>query len=352
MRVQAQGVVHDFKTTRFGHGVLPLFNLGIKKFLYFAAVQAHQMVVVLAFVQLVNRFAALEVVAAQDAGLLKLQQHPVHRGQAHVRTFFQQNAVNVFGRQMAWVSLLENFQYLQARQGGFEAGVFQVVNRIHGELQYPLALNKAIATIINHIRPFGYHPRPLPSYYPMTTRIPMVYPLLRWACWPLLLVVAACSSFDGASNRVASLVSPYKIDVVQGNFVAREQAEALKPGMSRIQVRDILGSPLLVSVFHADRWDYMFTFRRQGLAPQARKVTVYFKGDALERFEADSLPSEAEFVTSLDSGRSLAKAPVLQATPEALAKFAADAKPQAPVAETKPLPPLPDRYPPLEPSTR
>lgn len=152
---------------------------------------------------------------------------------------------------------------------------------------------------------------------------------------------------------MASFISPYKIDVVQGNFVSREQADSLKPGMSRPQVRDILGTPLLVSVFHADRWDYMFTFRRQGLEPQARKVTVFFKGNLLDRFEADNLPTEAEFVSSLDSGRSTAKAPVLQATPEALAKFAAEAKPaQAEAKPTAPLPPLPERYPPLEPGTR
>ena len=170
----------------------------------------------------------------------------------------------------------------------------------------------------------------------------------------LLLLLAACGSFDGASNRMANFISPYKIDVVQGNFVSREQADSLKPGMSRPQVRDILGTPLLVSVFHADRWDYMFTFHRQGVAPQARKVTVFFKGDVLDRFESDNLPTEAEFVASLDSGRSTTKAPALQATPEALAKFAAEAKPAA-AAQAKPmtpLPPLPERYPPLEPGTR
>lgn len=187
----------------------------------------------------------------------------------------------------------------------------------------------------------------------ITTQFPSFHRLARLASGAaLLLLLAACGSFDGASNRMATFISPYKIDVVQGNFVSREQADSLKPGMSRPQVRDILGTPLLVSVFHADRWDYMFTFRRQGLEPQARKVTVYFKANALERVEADSLPTEAEFVASLDSGRSTAKAPVLEATPEALAKFAAEAKPAATVVDAKTLPPLPDRYPPLEPATR
>ena len=52
---------------------------------------------------------------------------------------------------------------------------------------------------------------------------------------------------------------------MQGNFVSKEQVEALRPGMSRQQVRDILGTPLVTSVFHADRWDYVFTIKRQGV---------------------------------------------------------------------------------------
>lgn len=167
-----------------------------------------------------------------------------------------------------------------------------------------------------------------------------------------LLGLSACGSLDTASGRLANIVSPYKIDIVQGNFVSREQAAALRPGMSRLQVRDLLGTPLLVSLFHADRWDYVFTFKRQGAEPQARRLTVYFKGDVLERFDGDSLPTEAEFVASLDSGRrALGKAPVLEATEESLSRFAPADKAGA-TAAAKPLPPLPERYPPLEPASR
>ena len=174
----------------------------------------------------------------------------------------------------------------------------------------------------------------------------------RWGVSALALSgVLACGTFNEASGRVAGIVSPYKIDIVQGNFVSKEQADALKVGMNRTQVRDILGTPLLASMFHADRWDYVFTFKRQGAESQARKVSVYFAGDTLARFEADTLPSETEFVATLDSGRRTNKAPVLQATEESLAKFAPGAKADATV-DPKSLPPLPDRYPPLESSNR
>ena len=163
--------------------------------------------------------------------------------------------------------------------------------------------------------------------------------------------LGACGTFNDASGRVAGIVSPYKIDIVQGNFVSKEQADALKVGMTRAQVRDVLGTPLLASMFHADRWDYVFTFNRQGTQPQARKVSVYFTGDTLARFEADTLPTETEFVATLDSGRRLRKAPVLQASEESLAKFAPDVK-AAPATDPTSLPPLPERYPPLEPSNQ
>ena len=154
---------------------------------------------------------------------------------------------------------------------------------------------------------------------------------------PALLLAAALLALPGCSS-----LQPYRVPVVQGNVVTREQVAVLRPGMSRIQVRDILGTPLLASVFHADRWDYVFTLKRQGSEPQARRVTVYFKGDALERFEADELPSETEFVSTLGS-QDKPKVPVLEATPEQLQAF----PPPAP-AEAKPLPPLPATYPPLE----
>lgn len=99
---------------------------------------------------------------------------------------------------------------------------------------------------------------------------------LRQLCLLLLgYALVACSSLDSASKTVVGAVSPYKIDIVQGNFVSAEQLAAVKPGMNRAQVRDILGTPLLASVFHADRWDYVFTFRRQGQAAQSRTLSVF-----------------------------------------------------------------------------
>lgn len=159
--------------------------------------------------------------------------------------------------------------------------------------------------------------------------------------------LAGCASLNGASDKVASAVKPYKMDVIQGNVVTREQLAVLKIGMPRAQVRDVLGSSLLISVFHEDRWDYIFTLKSPGAEPQSRKVTVFFKEDALERIEADELPSESEFVSTLKSQPKSGPLPALQATEENLKKFPPAAKPDT-VPSAAPAAPV--SYPPLEPA--
>ena len=174
-------------------------------------------------------------------------------------------------------------------------------------------------------------------------------PSVRHALYLVICAgLTACGSFDGTSSRLARVITPYQIDIVQGNFVSSEQVALLKTGMGRQAVRELLGTPLLQSVFHADRWDYVFTFKRKGEEPQLRKVTVFFKNDGLDHFDADALPTEADFVASLDSGRKTVKVPLLDASEESLKLFPnVDKTPEI----AKVLPPLPASYPPLEPAS-
>ncbi len=164
------------------------------------------------------------------------------------------------------------------------------------------------------------------------------------------VTVAACGSFDGMTGRLANSITPYRIEVVQGNFVSKEQVEVLKPGMSRQQVRDVLGTPLMASIFHADRWDYVFTLNRPGVEKQERKLAVFFKNNLLERFEGDEMPSEADFVAKLDSRRKNAKVPVLEASEESLKAFAPAVAPV--VTQDSGVVPPAVNYPPLEPPAR
>lgn len=173
------------------------------------------------------------------------------------------------------------------------------------------------------------------------------------------VALSACSSIRSMSSGMSdsklnpvNWITPYRIDVVQGNFVSKEQVEALKPGMPRAQVRDVLGTPLMTSVFHADRWDYVFTLKRQGSEPQALRLTVFFKGDALDRFEGDDMPSETDFIARLDSKRKLGKVPVLEMTEEQLKasekKASSVAAPAVAVPAPLPVAAPTASYPPLE----
>ena len=165
-----------------------------------------------------------------------------------------------------------------------------------------------------------------------------------------LVALGACSGFRDklpSVPSVGSIVTPYKIDIVQGNVVTREQAQALRSGMTRAQISDLLGTPLLTSVFHGDRWDYVFSFRRQGEPLQQRKLTVFFKDGVLDRFDADELPSETEFVASLDQRKKPVKPPVLTATEEQLKAFEAK-NVGTPGAAPAPVASPANSYPPLE----
>ena len=171
----------------------------------------------------------------------------------------------------------------------------------------------------------------------------------------ILAALAGCSTVDGASRSIANAITPYKVEVVQGNFISREQVEALQKGMSREQVRNILGTPLVTSLFHSDRWDYVFTLKRKGVEEQKRHLAVFFKDDLMDRVEGDPMPSESEFVTTLDK-RKVGKVPRLEATEEELRAFQARNKPSAAAAaaatpaSAAPVPAT--NYPPLESAPR
>ena len=87
---------------------------------------------------------------------------------------------------------------------------------------------------------------------------------------PILL--AACLT-------LASCGFLYTIDVQQGNYVTQDIVAKLKPGMTKSEVRQLLGTPLLRDVFHADRWDYYFANTKDGRAEKPSQLTVLFKDD-------------------------------------------------------------------------
>jgi len=138
----------------------------------------------------------------------------------------------------------------------------------------------------------------------------------------LTLVILA-----GCKTQVPLLpgVTPYKIDIQQGNAVTQEMVAKLQPGMTRNQVRFVLGTPLLVDPFRGDRWDYFYSYMKGGTVIEERKLAVFFKDDKLVRVEGDVIA---------------AKPPAEKPVPVAPAKVAAD-KPKPEVVAPKPTATVP-----------
>ncbi|MEP6608989.1 MAG: outer membrane protein assembly factor BamE [Burkholderiaceae bacterium] len=97
------------------------------------------------------------------------------------------------------------------------------------------------------------------------------------------------SSFTGWAP---TFLGPYRPDVHQGNIITKEMVEQLRLGMTREQVRFMLGTPLLTSEFHKDRWDYAYYLNPRKGEVQNRRLTVYFKDNKLESFKSDEMPQE------------------------------------------------------------
>ncbi|HEY6133337.1 MAG TPA: outer membrane protein assembly factor BamE [Rubrivivax sp.] len=176
---------------------------------------------------------------------------------------------------------------------------------------------------------------------------PLRLAALACAVTAFVALASGCAAArERSTDSFFGLITPYRIDIVQGNAITSEQVALVKPGMTRSQVRDILGSPMLTDLFHANRWDYIFSIRRQGTEPQRRSVVAHFEGDRLVRLDApESLPSENEFVAAI--------VPVQRSGAQRPLELTEEQRKALPVPVKKDLPP-PEvtgavrAYPPLE----
>ena len=109
----------------------------------------------------------------------------------------------------------------------------------------------------------------------------------------------AQTTAPAGTRRLFGFLSPYRIDIQQGNFVSREMVSQLKEGMTREQVRFVMGTPMLTDLFHADRWDYPFRIRKGNGELTSSLVTVHFKGNLLVRFDGADLPTEQEYLSRI-----------------------------------------------------
>jgi outer membrane protein assembly factor BamE len=98
------------------------------------------------------------------------------------------------------------------------------------------------------------------------------------------IVLACCCLLVSACSLV------YRIDVQQGNYVTQDLVAKLKVGMTRAEVRQLLGTPLLTDVFHNDRWDYLFTSAARFKRDESKRLTIVFKDDKVASFSGEGQP--------------------------------------------------------------
>jgi len=128
----------------------------------------------------------------------------------------------------------------------------------------------------------------------------------------ILFVITASTVIVGCGSSVP-VVKPFKMDIQQGNVVTSKMLLQLRPGMTKSQVKFIMGTPLINDSFHTNRWDYFYQMRRAGKVIEQRRVILDFENELLARVRGDVVPQGtpgAETGVTLSSEPSAIKKPV------------------------------------------
>ena len=141
--------------------------------------------------------------------------------------------------------------------------------------------------------------------------------LRRALLLPVAALLPACKSVE--TPKLPG-VTPYRMVIQQGNFISQEMVAQLKPGMSKEQVRFVLGTPLVTDIFHADRWDYVFFRELPNGKREQRNLSVVFEKDKLARVLGDLMPPEGATVQSTGFESQVKPASAPEAKPETAAK--------------------------------
>src|SRR5215468_7228144 len=146
----------------------------------------------------------------------------------------------------------------------------------------------------------------------------------------LALLLGACKSVE--VPRLPG-VTPYRMVIQQGNFISDEMVAQLKPGMTKEQVRFVLGTPLVTDIFHADRWDYVFFREMPNGKREQRNLSVVFQDGKLARLIGDLLPDPNAPKPAPTAKPSVDPKPAEEPKPAAESKPAAE---PAPAPQAKP----------------
>ena len=114
-----------------------------------------------------------------------------------------------------------------------------------------------------------------------------------WAMLAVALLLGACS------------LTTYKMDIQQGNVVTQEMVSKLRPGMTRSQVKFVMGTPLVSDPFHTERWDYFYEFIKGGKPKDRSRLTLIFDKDQLQKVlgDADAAPGLKDGAPAAESAK-------------------------------------------------
>lgn len=145
---------------------------------------------------------------------------------------------------------------------------------------------------MTRIAPSSYHPRldPLENTSRMTVTLRLLALILTAA------LLSGCATVRNFEFRNLGIPPVHRVTIQQGNVLTQEMIDRLRPGMTRRQVQFVMGEPILGNTFQDDRWDYVYTIQVGAQERRQQRLTLYFEGDALNRFEGDFLPSEKQVV--------------------------------------------------------
>jgi len=120
--------------------------------------------------------------------------------------------------------------------------------------------------------------------------------------------MTGCATVDEYMPTLRSF-GVYKLDINQGNYLSQDMVDKLKVGMTKPQVRTVLGTPLLTPIFRDNRWDYLYEYQRQGKVIEHRQFTVYFAEDKVARWEGDEMPQSMVDVNRIAVDKALKHIP-------------------------------------------
>ncbi len=256
--IQNQRVVRQVKAQTRRRLMLQRFDRIVGELFDPAAVHTHHMVMMLTPVQLEHRRTALKVVAGDEAGSLKLGQDPIDRGQTDVLIGFQQAAVNVLGREVMSGFNGQNVEDLDARRRDLQARFAQI-------LAFHSVLPRS-GMISPHYPPRDAGDNPRRRDFTMPA--------------PKTLLAAALTLGLALGGCV------YKVNIPQGNYIEAKYLDQVNVGMTRSQVRYLLGTPMLSDPFHPERWDYVYYFKTgKTQKVDQRNITIWFAEDKVTKID-------------------------------------------------------------------